>query len=140
MHRCTDSGIHRRFALARMTSAGLIYENGREFLFQPVRKRPMVATRAGHAAEDAARDGPALQDREPGLDLVHPAASDGREMEVEARIVCQPGANDRVIVGPIVVNYERGERRYLTTGAADATVRRKVGRHSLGGDRSAHAV
>jgi len=70
-----------------MTSAGLIQENGREFSFQPVRKRPMAATRAGTLRKTPRAMARRCRIENQSLHLIHPAASDRREMEVDARVV-----------------------------------------------------
>jgi len=60
----------------------------------------------GHAAEHAAADGLAVDDREPGLHLVHPAGAGGREVEVHAGVLLQPLLDLRMFVGAVVVQHQ----------------------------------
>jgi len=60
----------------------------------------------GDAAKDAAADGLAVNDGEPGLHLIEPARAGRSEVEMEARVVSQPGLHLGVLVGPVVVEHE----------------------------------
>src|ERR1700686_495397 len=61
---------------------------------------------SGHAAEDATLYGTTLEQREPSLHLIHPAGTGGREVEGEARTLCQPRIDERVFVGVVVVEHQ----------------------------------
>jgi hypothetical protein len=68
----------------------------------------------GHAAEDAAPDGLAMNDGEPGLDLVEPAGAGRGEVQVETWMASQPGIHFGVLVGAVVVEDEV----HLATGVS----------------------
>ena len=56
-----------------------------------------------HTSQHAPLNRLPVQDREPGLDLVHPAGTGRREVEMEARILRQPRPYDWMLVGTVVV-------------------------------------
>jgi hypothetical protein len=44
--------------------------------------------------------------REESLDLIEPACARGREVNSEARVVCEPAFHSRRLVSTVVINYE----------------------------------
>jgi hypothetical protein len=60
----------------------------------------------GHAAEDSTLYGTTLQQPEPRLHLIHPARARRREVEGEARMLCEPGRYERVFLGVVVVEQQ----------------------------------
>ena len=60
----------------------------------------------GDAAEDATADRLAVDDGEPGLNLVHPTRTGGREMQVYAWVLSQPCLDVWMLVSAVVVENE----------------------------------
>ena len=60
----------------------------------------------GNTAKHAASHRLAVDDGKPRLDLVHLTGTGGREVEVEALVVCQPVAHLGKPVGAVVVEHE----------------------------------
>lgn len=61
---------------------------------------------AADAAKDAVPDGLVVHNREPGpLDLIHAPRADGREVQLEARMVGQSGVDLGVHMGAVVAEH-----------------------------------
>ena len=98
MHRLTRSSD------ARISSEVLTQTKGRQSSFPGVDEALDRRGESADAGEGAAPDGPPTEDREPGRDLVESAGAGGREVELDARVLAEPGLDVGGLVGREVVD------------------------------------